>query len=279
MSLMPRPGSSAGWRWDFEPEIYTPDTLFEYINGEAEHYNDYDFVEMATASHARTDDELASLTIDIYDMGTPLNAFGIYSSYCRPELEFASIGEEAIVSELNIRFYKGRFFVQLSAGSMEQVVKEAVRVQAVSLADRIRPVEEPAELSFLPRSGRVPHTLQYLARGFMGQAAFERALRASYRVSSGKCSAFVVLKESDEDARHALDEFRESLIRQGQVTGGAGESGSAKLVAQTQYYGKITVQAHSRFVVGIVDYQEQAEADDLLATITASLAASGLAGL
>ncbi len=279
MSLMPRPGSSAGWRWDIEPEIYTPETLFEYIDGEAEHYIDYNFIEMATSSHARTEDEFASFTIDVYDMGNPLNAFGIYSSHRRPELEFEPIGEEAIVSELNISFYKGRFFVQLSAGSMEQVVKEAVRVQAVRLASRIEAMAEPQELSFLPRSDRLPHTLQYLARGFLGQAAFERALQARYELPSGECSAFVVLKESNEDARQALTGFRENLNRQGQLTGEAAESNSARLVALTQYYGKITVQAHSRFVVGIVDYQEQAEADDLLATITASLAASGLAGL
>ncbi len=271
LSLMPRPSSSTGWQWDFEPEIYTPDTLFEYINGEAEHYNDYHFMEMATASHVRTDDELASYTIDIYDMGTPLNAFGIYSSYRRPELEFAAIGEEAIVSALNVRFYKGHFFIQLSAGSMDEVVTGAIREQASRLASRIRAAQEPAELSFLPRSGQLPRTLQYLMRGFLGQAAFERALRASYRLPSGECSAFIVLKESGEDARQALNEFRESLSRQGQLIGDTGESDSDRFVAQTQYYGNITTLAHSRFVVGIVDYQEQAEAEELLSRIIASL--------
>ena len=58
VSLMPEPDPGAGWKWDFETVIYTPDNLFEYINGEAEVYNDYTFVEMATGSHARTDDAM-----------------------------------------------------------------------------------------------------------------------------------------------------------------------------------------------------------------------------
>ncbi len=68
MSLMSQPDNADGWQWDLEPEMYDPKTLFEYINGEAEHYNDYNFVEMVTASHSRTDDEFASFTIDIYDI-------------------------------------------------------------------------------------------------------------------------------------------------------------------------------------------------------------------
>ena len=96
MSLVPQPGDGAGWQWDFEPEIYTPENLYEYINGEAEVYNDYEFMEMVTASHARRDDPMASVKFDIYDMGTPLNAFGIYSNYRRPELEFGDIGEQTV---------------------------------------------------------------------------------------------------------------------------------------------------------------------------------------
>ena len=45
------------WQVDFEPELYTPENLFEYINGEAEHYIDYHFKHMLTASWINVDDE------------------------------------------------------------------------------------------------------------------------------------------------------------------------------------------------------------------------------
>ena len=266
-SLMPEPDTTAGWQWDLEPEMYDPENLFEYINGEAEHYNDYNFVEMVTASHSRVEDQYASFTIDIYDMGTPLNAFGIYSSHRRPELTFESIGEEAIVSELDVMFYKGRFFVQVSAGSMEDVVTSAIIKQAEQLASRIEATAPPAELTLLPAEVQVPHTLVFLASGLLAQAAFENAMEASYNLPSGQCRAFIVLKEDEESALAALNQFRESLVRQGQFTEQDGAGNPSNLIADTQYYGTIMAMSYSTYVVGVVEFSELNDAKILLENI------------
>ncbi len=271
MSLIPRPEGAAGWQWDLEPEIYYPETLFEYIDGEAEHYNDYNFVEMVSASHSRVEDQYASFTIDIYDMGSSLNAFGIYSSHRRPELTFEKIGEEAIVSELNIMFYKGRFFVQVSAGSMEEVVTSAIKKQAEQLASRIEAAAPPVELALLPAEGQVPNTLKYLARGLLAQAAFEHAMEAGYNLPSGQCRAFIVLKESEEQALQALNQFRESLIRQGQYSEQGGAGDPSNLIADTEYYGRIIAKSCSNFVVGVVEFSELEEAKVLLENILLSI--------
>jgi hypothetical protein len=271
MALMPQPDADAGWRWDFEPELYTPETLYEYINGEAEHFNDYNFVEMATSSHARMEDEFATLTIDLYDMGNSLNAFGIYSDHRRPGLGFEQIGEEAIVSELNVTFYKGRFFVQVSAGSMEKIVTDAMRALAAELASTIERTPEPEEMGYLPARDQVSHTLKYLPRGLLGQAAFEHAVQAEYTLPSGVCTAFVVMKGDETEAVQAVTQFRENLVRQGQITGfeGAGEGNS--ITIRTEYHGNISVRAHAGYVVGVVGYAGQSEADALLNTIVTSL--------
>lgn len=271
LSLMPEPDGSKGWKWDLALEIYTPENLFEYINGEAEEYNAYRFIEMATSSHARTDNELASITFDIYDMGTPLNAFGIYSNQRRPGLEFEAIGEEAVVSDLNIRFYKGRFFVQLNAGSMDEVVKEALREQAEHLAAVIDASAEPEELSFLPARNQLPYTLKYLAEGLLGQAAFQSGLQADYLLPSGECSAFAVPKESNESAREALNRFATNLISQGLTDEDLVIDESGGFVAQTRYFGKVITQAHSRFVIGVVGFHSQEEAQGLLEEIRTCL--------
>jgi hypothetical protein len=271
VSLMPEPDPAAGWKWDFETEVYTPENLFEYINGEAEVYNDYSFIDMATGSHVRIDDAMASVTFDIYDMGTPLNAFGIYSNYRRPGLTFDEIGEEAIVSELNIRFFKGRFFVQLSAGSMDEVVRKAMRDYADRLAGVIRPADRPVELSYLPGEGRAPHTLKYLAKGLLGQAAFERSLQAVYNLPSGDCEAFVVPKENEDDAVEALGQFIQSLQRQGQLTDAYDFSRARQLLTNTEYYGRVMTEVYGRFIVGVVRFSEQSEAAALLNSIKSLL--------
>jgi len=271
LSLVPRPDSNQGWQWDFEPEMFTPENLFEYINGEAEVYNDYEFVEMVTASHTRHDDPLASVTFDIYDMGTTLNAFGIYSNYRRPELEFGDIGEEAIVSDLNLRFWKGHFFVQVNAGSMEEVVRSALPIYAAKIADAIREEELPAAVFILPEAGQVPHTLRYMARGLLGQEAFARSYEAKYQLPSGECSAFLVPKDSPGEARAALAAFIGNLHQQGQVDEIPERASLSTFSADTEYYGSFTARLSGNYVVGVIRYHDRTEAAALIDAIEARL--------
>jgi len=271
ISLVPQPDSGEGWQWDFEPEIFTPENLYEYINGEAEVYNDYEFMEMVTASHARSDDPMASVTFDIYDMGTTLNAFGIYSNYRRPVLEFGTIGEEAIVSELNLRFWKGTFFVQVNAGSMDEEVKGSLVKYAEKIAESIRETELPSEVFILPEEGQIPYTLRYMARGLLGQEAFSRSYEAKYMLPSGECSAFLVPKDSPDEAREALESFIRNLLQQGQIDALPDFDGLVTFSAETEYYGKFSALLSGRFIIGAIRYQSSDDAEALIDTIRSRL--------
>ena len=85
-------GNVSGWERVGSIDTYAPGTLFEYINGEAELYLKYDFVELATAIYERED---PSIVVDMYDMGSELNAFGLYSNYRHPRYSFGPVGTEA----------------------------------------------------------------------------------------------------------------------------------------------------------------------------------------
>jgi len=266
-TYLPQPDFEPGWKWDFEPEIYTAENLFEYIDGEAELYNDYHFVEMATASYALKTDESVTFTIDVYDMGTPLNAFGIYSSYRRPELTFENIGKEAIVSDLNIRFYQGKYFVQLNAGSTNPRVKTTIHNLALKLAAAFPNTPCPKELSLLPSQNQMPHSLKYITKGFMGQSSFGAVIQASYK--SG-FSAFIVINKSEKESRAALKTFRESIAKRGEIINSS-KGISKRFCAKTPYHGNIVAEAFKNYILGVSGYKDQQKADELLKKIKAGL--------
>ncbi|MEJ2050823.1 MAG: hypothetical protein P8Y60_13490, partial [Calditrichota bacterium] len=149
------------WTLDGEVEEYRPENLFQYIDGEAEMYNDYGFVDMITAYYINDQRTDLAFSLDIYDMGSPLNAFGIYSAYRRPDLRFAPFGKEATVSSTNIRLYKGRYFVQVNVGAIDTVAAQAIRNCARDVAGKLPSGGAPAELSWLPADGQVAHSLAY----------------------------------------------------------------------------------------------------------------------
>lgn len=185
--MLPEADKFENWTLEFGIEHYTPDNLYEYINGEAELYNDYGFAEMITAYYTQSDGGDAAIAVDIYDMGTPLSAFGIYSSYRRPGLDFDAVGNEAIVSGANIRFYKNQYFIQVNGNSMEPEIAAAARNMAESVADKIPDAEQPQELAMLPQQNRVEHSLTYITKGFLGQSAFGKSLEAEYKISGESC--------------------------------------------------------------------------------------------
>ena len=74
------------------PRIYDSETLFEYLNGGAPLYLDFGFQSMVHARYQLGDDSLSSVTIDVYDMGSDLGAFGLYRSARPPEAEGPGVG-------------------------------------------------------------------------------------------------------------------------------------------------------------------------------------------
>ena len=58
---------------------FGPENLYEQINGRAEYYLAYDVIGMTFASFDKSTDNSIFINLSIYDMGTPTNAFGVFS--------------------------------------------------------------------------------------------------------------------------------------------------------------------------------------------------------
>jgi hypothetical protein len=78
VKLLPGPDSVPGWTLKEEPRTYRPDDLYEYIDGNADLFLSYGFVQVTVGDYAPTDGSEGWITVDVYDMGAPLHAFGVY---------------------------------------------------------------------------------------------------------------------------------------------------------------------------------------------------------
>ncbi|NOZ60439.1 MAG: hypothetical protein GXO74_02050, partial [Calditrichaeota bacterium] len=58
-------------------EVYDPENLFEYIDGGADIFLSFGFQQLQVRDFAF---DSLQFTVELYNMGTPLNAFGIYKS-------------------------------------------------------------------------------------------------------------------------------------------------------------------------------------------------------
>ena len=206
-SLLPDYQSPDGQRWNMELDHYTPDNLYEYIDGEAELYRDYGFLRAVSAYFYRPDNDLQAFTADVYDMGTALNAFGIYTRYSRPELQYGNIGTEAMISTANIRFYQDRYFVQLNVSVLDTVLAAAIQGYARKIAKLLPPGKPVTETGIFPAERIQPHTVKYITKGFLGEETFTNSFSAQCRINGEISTLFFIVFPSQDEAQKATQRF------------------------------------------------------------------------
>lgn len=144
-SLLPSEG--LGWKADPKDAAYDRDSIFEYIDGAGEVYRAYNFRRLL--SRRFLNEGQPDLVIDLFDMGTSFDAFGVFTNDL--EGEDAGLGQGSTYNGGLLAFWKDRYFVSLSADRETREAKAALFALGRSIAAAI-PREGPKP----PLIGRLP---------------------------------------------------------------------------------------------------------------------------
>ena len=154
------PGEISGWKKSAKGTFYTPENLYEYINGGAELYISYNFRQTLAQKYEK--EELPEITMDIFDMGNSFNAFGVFS-HSREALD-QSIAPD-VESEYGsglLTFWKGRFYVSIMAYPETEEKKKTVLALGRHIAGLIRESSQiPPIISKLPGENLVKESIRY----------------------------------------------------------------------------------------------------------------------
>ncbi|TRZ98558.1 MAG: hypothetical protein D4R80_04730 [Deltaproteobacteria bacterium] len=163
---------AANGKWKLLEPVRTfgPDNLYEEINGEAELVLPYGMKRLAVAVLGRTARPGSEVRLEIYEMASSRDAYGIWSQYRYPDQELLPIPpSEAIVSDTSADFFRGDTFVRIRSkpgdGSRSEVVGISTEIVAL-LAGSASPPEEARALDDLP--GRVAGSILYQKRAMLG---------------------------------------------------------------------------------------------------------------
>ncbi len=181
-----------GWTATEKPRSFFPDTLYEYIDGAAESYIGYDFRELAVAEFARTG-TTASLTLEIYDMGSGLDAFGIYSAERFPDNGTVDIGTHGYIEGEALNFIAGTDYVKLlcfNGGDATASILETVARKVAAAAGTKGAI--PAAFSVFPKEGLVPNSEKYIRRNVMGFDFLNDGYLVSYKAEGAEFEGFVI---------------------------------------------------------------------------------------
>jgi hypothetical protein len=152
------PDSIEGWEILEEDQVYDRESLYEYIDGGAELYLSYGFSKVVNRRYSKAG--RPDIIVDLFDMGTSPNAFGVFS-HSRETVE-DNFGQGSSYTEGLLLFWKDRYYVSIlaspeTAESREVMFDLARKIEGA--IDREGPL--PAILTLLPRESLVEESIRY----------------------------------------------------------------------------------------------------------------------
>jgi hypothetical protein len=228
VGLQPPP-APPGWSISEGPTSYDSETLFEYLNGGAPLYLEYGFKSLHQIRYQLGDDPYASVTLDVYDMGSELGAFGVYRSILPPRPEIMEWGAEGYRSGTVAAAWKGTFYVHAEADDdRPELVEGLDHVMSLAVAAIQGSVALPSILEVFPRDGLREGSERYVAADLFGHAFLPGGFVAGYENDSGEAELFFSEMGSAVEAEEALALLRAHEEQWGEVGAdidGFGEGG------------------------------------------------------
>lgn len=217
-ALLPPDASLEGWGAVEGPTSRGPDALFEYLNGGAERYVDLGFRRLVHTRYQMGDDQMACVTLDVFDMGSDVGAFGIYRAGLSPEWETRTWGVEGYRRGTVAAAWKGPVFVHGVADDDRPALIEALERLVASVADAV-PGEaaRPGVLDVLPTDHLVSRSERYVPRDLLGHAFLPGGVLATYADGDRTSELFVCELGGAAEASDALAALRDHFGRWGEL--------------------------------------------------------------
>ena len=159
--LLPDSQELLGWVQSRAPSTYQGKTLYRdratTAAASPDLYHAYGFQRQAEVEYqAPQFGSKPLILLEIFDMGTPENAFGIYSFYTYPRMKYEWVGAKAMLSGGYLRFAKGKYFVQIEGYEFATGIREGMIALAKAVAAEIQdPPPEPQMLTLLPTNNKI----------------------------------------------------------------------------------------------------------------------------
>lgn len=257
--LLP-PAKSLGM--DFElagaSRAYDGQELKTYAHNAAKSFHDYGFSRLITQTYVRQRDKM-KFTVEAYNMGRPINAFGVMARR-RPKEALQLRIEKTTAGwlhESKAAFCQGDYMVRIEASAPTPSNDKLVRSIANEMTKRIPPSKgTPVKkrLSFLP-DGRLPNSAEYFRKDALGFAFLTDTVAARYKKlprARRDARLFYAQFGSKQAAKDAMGEFRKyKYFTKVKTRGGFGLAGDA-FEAEEPAGGRYIVFRTGTYVGGIV---------------------------
>lgn len=261
------PDKVADWFRARVDQIYTPQTIFDYINGGAEVYKAYNM--RGCLSRQYTTARGPAIMLDVFDMGTSEDAYGVFTH--DPAGDVVQLGQDGRLRPGWANFWKDRFFVSIYAEEETDAAQTAVQKLAEQVAALIDGRgTRPQIIKRLPPQGLQADSVRFLHHpvilnyhyylsdeNLLNLSAQTDAVLAGYRRDQGQALMLIICYPDPAAAAGAHANFNQHYLAD------AAKNGMALL--ENRKWSASAVKG--RLVAIVLEADSRPLAEDLLQTV------------
>jgi hypothetical protein len=185
--------------------VYLPENLWDFINGAADSYLAYGFVDLHVAEYKKGKNVIK---LEIYRQADNTMAFGIYSTERSPTFHFTNLGSQGYMADGAINFFKGNFYVKIRTYSKSESTLKSAGLLAHEVADMLQGKSEmPSALSLFPANGKKVNEETYINESVLGHKFLNKAFKATYESGPDNFSVFIMVENSPEEVKKTIESY------------------------------------------------------------------------
>lgn len=185
--------------------VFVPDNLWDFINGAADTYLSYNFIDLHVAEYKKG---RQVIKVEIYRHADHTMAFGIYSSERSPSFSFMNLGGQGYTADGAINFFKGNYYVKIKTYSKKAKILQAEQSLAMKVEGMLEGESTmPAMLSLFPSEGRLLNEETFINESVLGHSFLNKAFKALYQVGPDNFSIFIIQCNSPEIGRKTVNTY------------------------------------------------------------------------
>ncbi len=256
-------------------ENFGPETLADKINGKAELYLSAGFLGLTSQRFALHDDPESWMEAFVYDMGTPKQAFAVYSLQQRAEAEPSALTPFSYRTANALFFSHGKFYVEVVAAVLSEPMTRAMASFGERFVEKIPGRRESIEETMLfPREDMIEGSIALLISDAFGFEGMDNIFTARYRVQGQEVTAFLSERKDDREALRLVQAYRDFLVSNGGTAAPEKASKAAKVTdtATIRIFGDLELFfSCGRYMAGVRDTETLGVAETVAQRMMTSL--------
>ena len=219
-----------------------PDNLWDFINGAADTYLSYGFIDLHVAEYKKGKNVIK---VEIYRHTDNITAFGIYSTERSPSFRFLNLGAQGYIADASINFFKGNYYVKIKTFSKNEKTIQTAESFAVRISDMLEGDSKmPSVLSRFPEIGRKINEETFINESVLGHKFLNKAFKATYETGPDIFSVYIIESNAAADAEKQVETYLTAAGIESEESGNSG-----KYVLKDGYNGNVFLAWKDNMIV------------------------------